>query len=170
MLVRSAFRSVPKRASVSRSVSIHAVKGREIIDSRGNPTIEVDITTEQGLFRASVPSGASTGIYEAVELRDGDPKRFMGKGVEKAINNVTGPIAAAVKGKSVLKQKECDQAMIATDGTPNKSQFGATIHGATRVATIVPGDHLRDHMGGHVWSLPITYSSPLTIKGTQTHE
>lgn len=106
--------------------TIKELDARQILDSRGNPTIEVSIVTSGGFSgKAAVPSGASTGEHEAVELRDGDPKRFMGKGVEKAINNVTGPIAAAVKGKSVLKQKECDQAMIATDGTPNKSQFGA---------------------------------------------
>jgi enolase len=124
MLVRSAFRSVPKRASVSRSVSIHAVKGREIIDSRGNPTIEVDITTEQGLFRASVPSGASTGIYEAVELRDGG-SRYLGKGVLNAVKNIDDIISPALKGMDPTLQRNIDDTMLALDGTPNKAKLGA---------------------------------------------
>lgn len=105
---------------------IKDVKGREILDSRGNPTVEVDIVLEDGSFgRAAVPSGASTGEHEAVELRDGDKSRYMGKGVTKAVANVNGEIKKAVKGKDALKQGELDQLMIDLDGTPNKGRLGA---------------------------------------------
>ena len=104
--------------------TIKGLKGREIIDSRGNPTVEVDIFTENGMFRASVPSGASTGIHEAVELRDGGA-RYAGKGVSKAVANVNGPIAKRVMGMDVTKQSEIDQAMIDLDGTANKGSLGA---------------------------------------------
>jgi enolase len=100
------------------------VRGREIIDSRGNPTVEVDITTAQGTFTASVPSGASTGIYEAVELRDGG-SRYMGKGVTKAVNNVNTVLADIVKGLDVSDQRAVDDAMLAADGSPNKGNLGA---------------------------------------------
>ena len=106
--------------------TIKELNARQILDSRGNPTVEVTLLTDSGFRgKAAVPSGASTGEHEAVELRDGDPKRFMGKGVEKAIGNITHLIADSLKGKSVLNQKECDLAMIAADGTPNKSRLGA---------------------------------------------
>ena len=101
------------------------VKAREILDSRGNPTVECDVITENGLFRAAVPSGASTGIYEALELRDGDKKRYMGKGVLKAVENVNKRIAPMVLGMDPTKQKEIDEGMIKADGTENKSSFGA---------------------------------------------
>jgi enolase len=104
--------------------TIKSLKGREIIDSRGNPTVEVDIYTETGMYRASVPSGASTGIHEAVELRDGG-KRYNGKGVAKAVAHVNGPIAQRVIGMDVTKQSEIDLAMIELDGTPNKGKLGA---------------------------------------------
>ena len=108
-----------------RSMSaITGVRGREIIDSRGNPTVEVDITTAQGTFTASVPSGASTGAYEAVELRDGG-SRYMGKGVTQAVNNVNTVLADAVKGLDVADQRAVDDAMLAADGTPNKGNLGA---------------------------------------------
>jgi enolase 1/2/3 len=101
------------------------VKGREILDSRGNPTVEVDVTLEGGARgRAGVPSGASTGEREALELRDGDKSRYLGKGVRKAVANINGGIAAAIKGKE-LSQRQLDQAMIALDGTPTKSRLGA---------------------------------------------
>ena len=100
------------------------IRGREIIDSRGNPTVEVDITTAQGTFTASVPSGASTGAYEAVELRDGG-SRYLGKGVTKAVNNVNTVLADAVKGLDVADQRAVDDAMLAADGTPNKGNLGA---------------------------------------------
>ncbi|MFA6320924.1 MAG: phosphopyruvate hydratase [Candidatus Omnitrophota bacterium] len=106
--------------------SIKDVKGREILDSRGNPTVEVDILLTDGSFgRAAVPSGASTGEHEAVELRDGDKSRYMGKGTQKAVANVNGPIKKAIKGKDALKQGELDQLLIDLDGTPNKSKLGA---------------------------------------------
>ena len=107
---------------MSRSVSVHA---RQILDSRGNPTVEVDVLTENGfLGRAAVPSGASTGEYEAVELRDGG-KDYMGKGVLKAVANVNEIIAEEIVGIDVFEQNLIDQAMIALDGTPNKSKLGA---------------------------------------------
>jgi enolase len=101
------------------------VRGREILDSRGNPTVEVEVTLDGGARgRAGVPSGASTGEREALELRDGDKSRYLGKGVKKAVANVNGEIAAAVKGKE-LTQRALDEAMIALDGTPTKSRLGA---------------------------------------------
>jgi enolase len=107
------------------SSAITHVLGREIIDSRGNPTVEVDITTADGkTFTASVPSGASTGIYEAVELRDGG-SRYMGKGVLKAVENVNTILADAVRGIDAADQRAVDDAMLAADGTPNKSNVGA---------------------------------------------
>lgn len=116
------FTSASKTAT--RGLTIQSVKGREIIDSRGNPTVEVDLFTEQGMFRASVPSGASTGIHEAVELRDGGA-RYKGKGVLKAVRNVNELINTRLKGFDVTKQKEIDDAMKALDGTDNKSNLGA---------------------------------------------
>jgi len=101
------------------------VKGREILDSRGNPTVEVDVRLEGGSRgRAGVPSGASTGEREALELRDGDKARYLGKGVGKAVANVNGEIAAAIKGKD-LSQRQLDDTMISLDGTPTKSRLGA---------------------------------------------
>jgi enolase len=116
--------NVVARSQSRNMATIHKIVGREIIDSRGNPTVEVDITTEIGMFRASVPSGASTGIHEAVELRDGG-KRYLGKGVLKACANINGPIAAKLKGMDVSHQAVIDQIMIDLDGTPNKSKLGA---------------------------------------------
>ncbi len=105
---------------------IIAIHGREILDSRGNPTVEVEVTLESGVMaRADVPSGASTGEHEAVELRDGDKSRFGGKGVLKAVENVNGPIAEKVIGMLSEDQAEIDEAMIELDGTPNKSKLGA---------------------------------------------
>ena len=108
------------------SSKIISVKGREIIDSRGNPTVEVDVELEGGGFgRAAVPSGASTGEYEAWELRDGDSSRYRGKGVTKAVENVNGKIAELLVGKDANDQSGIDQAMIDLDGTPNKKDLGA---------------------------------------------
>jgi len=106
-------------------MSITKVFGRQIFDSRGNPTIEVDVTTTKGLFRAAVPSGASTGIYEALELRDGDKTKYLGKGVSKAVHNVNSLIAPALIGKDPTKQTEIDKIMLDLDGTPNKDKLGA---------------------------------------------
>jgi len=104
--------------------TVTGVHGREIIDSRGNPTVEVDITTSSGTFTASVPSGASTGIYEAAELRDGG-SRYMGKGVLGAVNNVNTVLKDAVMGMDVSDQRAIDDVMLKADGTPNKSNMGA---------------------------------------------
>ena len=105
---------------------IQNIIGREILDSRGNPTVEVEVTLESGIIgRASVPSGASTGIYEAHELRDGDQGRYLGKGVSKAVENIHSEIAPALIGKNVLEQTRIDEIMMDLDGTPNKSRLGA---------------------------------------------
>ncbi len=108
---------------MARIASLHA---REILDSRGNPTVEVDLVLEGGVSAvAMVPSGASTGIHEAVELRDGDKSRYGGKGVLTAVNNVNGEISTAVLGKEWTSQEEIDKALITLDGTPNKGRLGA---------------------------------------------
>src|SRR5579872_5367682 len=106
-------------------VKITYVHGREILDSRGNPTVEVDVTLEGGAMgRAAVPSGASTGEREALELRDGDGSRYAGKGVRRAVANVNGEIAAAIVNRE-LSQRGLDDVMIGLDGTPTKSRLGA---------------------------------------------
>ncbi|HYD64698.1 phosphopyruvate hydratase [Azospirillum sp.] len=108
---------------MSAITDIHA---REILDSRGNPTVEVDVTLESGAFgRAAVPSGASTGAHEAVELRDGDKSRYGGKGVQKAVESVNGEIFDALSGLDAASQRAIDMAMIELDGTPNKARLGA---------------------------------------------
>lgn len=107
-------------------VKIQSVYAREVLDSRGNPTVEVEVTGDDGSFgRAIVPSGASTGVHEAVELRDGDATRYNGMGVSKAVDNVNTIIAKEVIGKEVTSQREIDDMMIALDGTPNKGKLGA---------------------------------------------
>lgn len=107
-------------------LGIRDVKALQILDSRGNPTIQVEVTTEDGYVgKASVPSGASTGSFEAVELRDGDKSRYLGKGVEKAVENVNKKIAKAIIGMNVYEQRKIDEEMIKLDDTPNKSNLGA---------------------------------------------
>ena len=107
-------------------MKIEKIIGREILDSRGNPTVEVDVVLESGIMgRASVPSGASTGEHEALELRDGDKKRYGGKGVLKAVENVNNIIAPHLIGMSSLDQMGIDHAMLALDGTKTKSNLGA---------------------------------------------
>src|SRR5215467_12209461 len=102
------------------------VIGREILDSRGNPTVEVDVVLEDGsLGRAAVPSGASTGAHEAVELRDGDKKRYLGKGVRLAVDAVNGEIFDAIGGMDAEGQVKIDETLIGLDGTPNKARLGA---------------------------------------------
>ena len=111
---------------MTKGATIAQVKGREILDSRGNPTVEVEVTLSDGTKReAAVPSGASTGTYEAVELRDGDKKRYGGKGVLQAVNHINGQIARGVKGMATTDQEAVDRAMIELDGTDNKSRLGA---------------------------------------------
>jgi len=120
----AALRRAPSVASKRSMSAITGVHGREIIDSRGNPTVEVDITTAKGTFTASVPSGASTGAYEAVELRDGG-SRYLGKGVQKAVSNVNKQLADVVMGLDAADQRAIDDAMLKADGTPNKGNLGA---------------------------------------------
>ena len=108
---------------MSAIIDIHA---REILDSRGNPTVEADVVLQSGAFgRAAVPSGASTGVHEAVELRDGDKARYMGKGVEQAVNHVNDEIYDALAGLDADDQIAIDEEMIALDGTENKGKLGA---------------------------------------------
>ncbi|HVG98856.1 MAG TPA: phosphopyruvate hydratase, partial [Chloroflexota bacterium] len=108
------------------STMIDRVVGREILDSRGNPTVEVDVSLLDGSTgRAAVPSGASTGAHEAVELRDGDRARYAGKGVTRAVGNVNGPIAERLAGMDAVDQRAVDGALIELDGTPNKARLGA---------------------------------------------
>src|SRR4026209_881253 len=105
---------------------IEHILGREILDSRGNPTVEAEVTLAGGeVGRAAVPSGASTGENEAVELRDGDQHRYLGKGVLKAVQNVNDVIAPALEGFDALDQAEVDRALLDLDGTPHKSKLGA---------------------------------------------
>ncbi|MDY6260034.1 MAG: phosphopyruvate hydratase, partial [Bacteroidales bacterium] len=107
-------------------MKISKIHAREILDSRGNPTVEVEVTTDEGVMgRASVPSGASTGENEALELRDGDKKRYGGKGVLKAVANVNDIIAPALAGMQVTEQRAIDEKMLELDGTPTKSKLGA---------------------------------------------
>ena len=130
------------------------IVGREILDSRGNPTVEAEVILEDGSAgRASVPSGASTGIYEACELRDGDPSRYLGKGVSKAVHNINTEISNALMGKDVLNQTQIDRMLIALDGTPNKSRLGANaILGVSlacaRAAAASQGIPLYRYLGG----------------------
>ena len=105
---------------------IDFIEAREILDSRGNPTVEVDVILEDGTMgRAAVPSGASTGVHEAVELRDGDKKRYNGKGVLKAVEHVNNVIAAELVGLDALDQVDIDETLIELDGTENKGKLGA---------------------------------------------
>lgn len=133
---------------------IQAIHARQILDSRGNPTIEVDVYTENGAFgRAAVPSGASTGVNEAVELRDGDKSKYLGKGVLKAISNVNDVIAPELLGLSVFEQNTIDQIMIDLDGTPTKSKLGANaILGVSlavaKAAAMEAGQPLYRYVGG----------------------
>ncbi len=115
---------------------ITKIKGREILDSRGNPTVEARVFLSNGLnAKASVPSGASTGAYEACELRDGDKKRYRGLGVLKAVKNINGPLTKALIGQDILKPKKIDQIMIKLDGTKNKDRLGANAILALSLAT-----------------------------------
>jgi enolase len=123
---------------------IKDITAREILDSRGNPTVEVDVILEGGIRgRAAVPSGASTGVHEALELRDGDKSRYGGKGVLKAVENANGPIADSLKGMDASEQKEIDMQMIELDGTPHKSNLGANaILGASLAVAKAAANHL----------------------------
>ena len=133
---------------------IRTIHAREILDSRGNPTVEVEITLDGGAMgRAAVPSGASTGVHEALELRDADTSRYGGKGVKKAVGHINGEIAAALAGMDALDQGAVDRAMLALDGTPNKAKLGANaILGVSlavaRAAAIACGLPLYRYLGG----------------------
>ncbi len=133
---------------------IESIYARQILDSRGNPTVEVDVFTESGAFgRAAVPSGASTGSHEAVELRDGDKKIYQGKGVLKAVENVNTKIASEVVGLSVFDQTLVDKVMIELDGTPNKAKLGAnailgTSLAVAKAAAMESGQSLYRYIGG----------------------
>jgi enolase len=149
---------------VSGSPTIVRVHGREILDSRGNPTVEVDIALSDGSFgRAAVPSGASTGISEAVELRDGEKGRYGGKGVTRAVGAINGEIAAALAGRDAFDQVGLDEALIALDGTPNKGRLGANaILGASlasaHAAAASAGVPLYRHLGGAgATTLPVPF-------------
>src|SRR5436189_5402143 len=130
---------------------IRSAFAREILDSRGNPTVEVDVTLEGTAFgRAAVPSGASTGEREALELRDGDTSRYLGKGVRKAVENVNGEIARAIVGVD-LDQRALDEKMMTLDGTPAKSRLGANAllgvsMAATKAAAAAAGRPLYEHI------------------------
>jgi enolase len=134
--------------------SIQRVSARQILDSRGNPTVEVDVTTDEGVLgRAAVPSGASTGAYEAVELRDGDDARYMGKGVLTAVANVNTTIASEIAGISVLNQMALDARLVEIDGTDNKSALGANATlgvslAAAKAAAATVGLPLFRYLGG----------------------
>jgi enolase len=133
---------------------IQGVHGRQILDSRGNPTVEVDVRLESGaLGRAAVPSGASTGRFEAVELRDGDEAAYLGKGVQRAVGNVNGEIAPALVGRDASEQQEIDRTLVDLDGTPNKGRLGANaILGASlaaaKAAAAEAGQPLYAWLGG----------------------
>jgi enolase len=142
--------------------TIIAVHGREVLDSRGNPTVEVEVLLGDGSFgRAAVPSGASTGVHEALEMRDGDKKRYLGKGVLKAVENVNSLIAEELVGMDALDQRAVDEAMIKLDGTPNKAKLGANaILGASlataKAASESVGLPLYRYLGGtHAHILPV---------------
>lgn len=134
--------------------SIQTITAREILDSRGNPTVEVDVTTEDGVMgRAAVPSGASTGVHEAIELRDEDPNRYNGQGVQQAVENVNQTIAPALSGTSVLNQLYLDNQLLELDGTSNKENLGANALlgvslAAAKAASATLGVPLFHHLGG----------------------
>ena len=142
-----------------------SIIAREILDSRGNPTVEADVTLTDGSFgRAVAPSGASTGSLEALELRDGDKGRYLGKGVQKAVANVNGVIADALKGKDALDQRAIDQVMIDLDGTDNKSNLGANAILAASLATAKAAavskgvplyEHFANLFGNDTYTMPV---------------
>jgi enolase len=149
------------------SSKIQHVHGREILDSRGNPTVEVEVRLDDGSFgQAAVPSGASTGEFEAVELRDGDKKRFLGKGVQKAVAHVNGVIAKAIQGSNPFDQQALDQTLIQLDGTENKQRLGANaILGVSlataRAAAQAKGQWLYEYVGEIMGLKPHILPTPM---------
>ena len=161
---------------------IIGIRGRQILDSRGNPTVEVEVYTENGAMgRAAVPSGASTGVHEACELRDGDKKVYMGKGVMQAVNNVNNVLNEELRGMFVTEQKSIDNKMMELDGTPNKSRLGANaILGVSlacaKAAAMENNQELFRFLGGvNSYTLPIPMmnilngGSSLKLKRGSTH-
>jgi len=148
-------------------MKITKIHGREILDSRGNPTVEVEVTAGNAFGRAAVPSGASTGEREALELRDGDKTRYLGKGVRKAVANVNGEIAKAIVGAD-LDQRALDEKMIALDGTPAKSRLGANAllgvsMAATRAAAAAAGRPLYEYIAQLAGRTERTYTLPVPM-------
>ncbi len=156
-------------------MTIQTIKGRQILDSRGNPTVEADVILEDGtLGRAAVPSGASTGTHEAVELRDDDKSKFGGKGVLKAVANINTEIAQALIGKDASDQKAIDQAMIDLDGTPNKGRLGANAIlavslAAAKAAALSAKKPFYEYLGGLAGTSSYTLPMPMmnVINGGQ---
>jgi enolase len=148
-------------------LKIAGVHGREILDSRGNPTVEVEVKLDGGAIgRAGVPSGASTGEREALELRDGDKSRYLGKGVRKAVANVNGPIAGAITGKE-FTQRTLDETMIALDGTPTKSRLGANaLLGVSMAAMKADAAQHRKPLYAHVADLKASSGSRVPDPGS----
>jgi enolase len=149
-------------------IEIRGIKGREVLDSRGNPTVEVEVRTANGFGRASVPSGASTGSKEAVEKRDGDPKRFNGKGTLKAVDAVNTAIKDALIGSDVLEQRAIDELMIELDGTEDKSNFGANaIVGTSMAVCKAAADSLKkplfEYICEDVASMKLAYELPVPM-------
>jgi hypothetical protein len=174
MRYRKARATLRDRAATSRTflmstiVSVHA---REILDSRGNPTVEVEVTTEFGNFgRAAVPSGASTGEHEAHELRDGDESRYLGKGVTTAVAHVNDTLAPAIEGLESADQSQIDRILCEIDGTPNKARLGANALlgvslACARAAAEDVGLPLFRYLGGaHCRTLPIPLTTTSTSK------
>lgn len=150
-MLSNSIRKIAQQKSARTFATIAEVRAREIIDSRGNPTVEADVITNEGkLFRAAVPSGASTGVYEALELRDKDPKRFLGKGCLQAVSNVNNILSPALKGMDVTKQSLIDKKMVEeVDGTQNewgwcKQKIGANAILAVSLATARAGADARN--------------------------
>ena len=145
---------------------IESISAQEVLDSRGNPTVEVEVVLADGSWgRAAVPSGASTGIHEALEMRDGDKSRYLGKGVLKAVENVNTEIAEALVGWDAVEQKAIDMALLELDGTPNKSKLGAnailgTSLAVAKAAANALGLPLYRYIGG-VFSLKESRLTPL---------
>jgi enolase len=145
-------------------MSIKSIHARQIFDSRGNPTVEVDLKTDKGVFRAAVPSGASTGVHEALELRDNDKSKYVGKGVSKAIDNVNSIIAPQLVGKNVVEQEAIDKLMLSIDATDNKGKLGANAILAVSMAVCKAGAaekgvplyrHIADLAGNKNLLLPV---------------
>ncbi|KAH9329876.1 hypothetical protein KI387_001984, partial [Taxus chinensis] len=144
--------------------TITKLKARQIIDSRGNPTVEVDLYTDKGMFRAAAPSGASTGVYEPVEIRDGDENKYLGKGVLKAVTNINEKISLALVGMDPLMQAEIDKTMIDLDKTENKGELGVNAILAVSMAVCKAGaaekevplyQHIADISGNSKFDLPV---------------